>query len=242
MSWRPAVRSSWCRSRSSAACRCALRPIRRLKNGLTWSSVSRRSLDAWSLPKSKNVRAIEEEIAALGKEQRKAGEVDLALIDLGLREVGVDGEVGAHERAWGCRRDRCPPSRRRPSSSCRVRAMPRDVNRPYGLMSSPRPCVTLRMPVTMPGVRHPAQPLVARPSRPDALLVLAPDGALKVDAPGVAVRIEVQRAERNLDLDRPADLAAAGARAFQMPSHCRLSPLMPKSESAISPDGFISKK
>jgi hypothetical protein len=31
-------------------------------------------------------------------------------------------------------------------------------------------------------------------------------------------------------------------RPFQMPSHARLSPLMPKIESAIRPDGFISKK
>ena len=42
--------------------------------------------------------AVEEEVAPLGKEQREARQVDLALIDLGLREVGVDREVGAQAR------------------------------------------------------------------------------------------------------------------------------------------------
>ena len=43
-------------------------------------------------------RAVEEEVALLGKEQREAREVDLPLIDFGLREVGVDGEVGPQQR------------------------------------------------------------------------------------------------------------------------------------------------
>src|SRR6185436_9802956 len=61
------------------------------------------------------------------------------------------------------------------------------------------------------GIGHPSQPLIAHPSHPDAVFVLATDGALEVHAPGVAVGIEVDGAERNLDLDRPADLAAADA-------------------------------
>ena len=38
--------------------------------------------------------ALEEEVALLGKHHREAGEVDLLLVHLHLREVGVDGEVG----------------------------------------------------------------------------------------------------------------------------------------------------
>jgi len=38
-------------------------------------------------------RALEEESPLLRKEQRVLGEVDLPLIDLGLREVGVDRDV-----------------------------------------------------------------------------------------------------------------------------------------------------
>ena len=40
-----------------------------------------------------DVRALEEERPFLGKEKRKAGEVDLTGVDLGLGEVRVDGEV-----------------------------------------------------------------------------------------------------------------------------------------------------
>ena len=39
------------------------------------------------------VGAVEEELTLLRKEQRKAREVGAALIDFGLREIGVDGEV-----------------------------------------------------------------------------------------------------------------------------------------------------
>ena len=43
--------------------------------------------------------AFEEEVALLGKEQVEARQVDLLLVDLDLREVGVDGEVGGEVRA-----------------------------------------------------------------------------------------------------------------------------------------------
>src|SRR6185436_1323124 len=61
-------------------------------------------------------------------------------------------------------------------------------------------------------VRHPVEALVARPSHPDAVFVLAPHRALEVDAPGVGVGVEVQGAEGDLDLDGPADLAVPHAR------------------------------
>jgi hypothetical protein len=38
--------------------------------------------------------ALEEEVALLREEQAEARQVDLLLVDLDLREVGVDGEVG----------------------------------------------------------------------------------------------------------------------------------------------------
>ncbi len=42
---------------------------------------------------------LEEEVALLGEEQAEAREVHLLLVDLHLREVGVDGEVGGQVRA-----------------------------------------------------------------------------------------------------------------------------------------------
>ena len=53
-------------------------------------------------------------------------------------------------------------------------------------------------------VGHALQTLVARPAAPDAHLVLALDRALEVDAPGIAVRVEVVRPERELDFERPS--------------------------------------
>ena len=42
--------------------------------------------------------AFEEELALLRQEQVEARQVDLLLVDLDLREVGVDGEVGGEIR------------------------------------------------------------------------------------------------------------------------------------------------
>ena len=42
--------------------------------------------------------ALEKEVTLLGKEQAESREVDLLLVDLHLREVGVDGEVGGQVR------------------------------------------------------------------------------------------------------------------------------------------------
>ena len=64
----------------------------------------------------------------------------------------------------------------------------------------------------MTRVGHAVEALVARPSHPDAVFVLPAHRALEVDAPGVVVGIEVERAEGDLDLDGPADLAVADAR------------------------------
>jgi hypothetical protein len=43
-------------------------------------------------------RAVEKEIPAFGEEQGVAREVDLALIDLSLGEVGIDRQIGPYER------------------------------------------------------------------------------------------------------------------------------------------------
>ena len=43
-------------------------------------------------------RAVEEEGALLGKEQREPRQVDQALVDLGFGEVGVDGGHAAQAR------------------------------------------------------------------------------------------------------------------------------------------------
>ena len=66
--------------------------MRRLKNGC---SVSPPPL---LLPKSKNVAPSRKKSRFSGKNSEKLREVDLPLIDLGLREVGVDRQVRAQAR------------------------------------------------------------------------------------------------------------------------------------------------
>ena len=77
----------------------------------------------------------------------------------------------------------------------------------YGLISSPQSLIEIPEADEPPRVRQPVQTLVASPPRPEAVLVLAAHRPLEVDAPGVRVRIEVERAERNFDFERPADAA-----------------------------------
>jgi hypothetical protein len=63
--------------------------MRRLKNRYGVSpepAPSRR----WRAGKRERAEPFEEEVALLGKEQVEAGQVDLLLVDLDLREVGVD--------------------------------------------------------------------------------------------------------------------------------------------------------
>ena len=68
--------------------------MRRLKNryGVSPMPAPRPAL---ARPAKANVpRPFEEEVALLREEQVEARQVDLLLVDLDLREVGVDGEVG----------------------------------------------------------------------------------------------------------------------------------------------------
>ena len=109
-------------------------------------------------------------------------------------------------------------------------------------MSRPCPWVTLVRPVTRPALVMRCRPWLRAHPVQIAVLVLARDAARDVDAPGVAVRVEVERAERDLRPRSVHPISLRCTRSFQMPSHWRFWPLMPISASAIAPDGFVSKK
>ena len=72
---------------NSMRCGCpsASSPIRRLKNGWTRNELLPREIEERD--------SLEKKSALFRKQQRKAREVDLPLVDFGLREVRVDGEV-----------------------------------------------------------------------------------------------------------------------------------------------------
>jgi hypothetical protein len=49
-------------------------------------------------PEREHTGVLQEEVALLGKEEGEAGQVELAVVDLGLREVRVEGEAGGEGR------------------------------------------------------------------------------------------------------------------------------------------------
>ena len=68
--------------------------MRRLKKRYGVSPAAGAEPGAGAAGERKCAEALEKEVALLGKEQTEARQVDLLLVDLDLREVGVDGEVG----------------------------------------------------------------------------------------------------------------------------------------------------
>ena len=146
-------------------------------------------------------RPLEEEIAPFWETKRETREVETPLIDLRLSEVGVH----AHPR---------------PQARCDVVVdVEADVAWVRGLVSLFRHIFPIRHRVgnrlesyplrhsleagEPPCVYGLAEALVAPIPAPEDLLVFAADRALEVDPPAVRGRVEVQRAEGNLDLQRP---------------------------------------
>ncbi len=145
---------------------------------------------------------LQEELALLGEEQAELGQVDLLLVGLGLREVGIDGDVEGQGRA-------------QPGLHVEAGAA---IERHVGLTSGahgPAEHVGLHPDVAAlrqvgqagerAGRRGPHDRERARHRRPVGDLVLPPDPPGEVDAPVVpAARLEAQRLERNAELGRPA--------------------------------------
>jgi hypothetical protein len=154
-------------------------------------------------------RAVEEEIAFLRIEQREARQVHLALVDLRLREVGIDRQVRAERRRRVVEEvNTClAGSRRSFVARGRILRAAEDVR----LDVEPVSLGDVGEAGHASGVGHPVEALVTRPARPDAVFVSARERARDVDAPRVAVRVEVERAERDLNLEAPRVFAAMHA-------------------------------
>src|SRR6185436_11110378 len=134
---------------------------------------------------------------------------DLPVVNLGLREVGVDREVRSQQwsdvveeietfaaavdrGAWTVR-----PEKRAEHVRLEVEAM---------ALSD------LGDADDAPRRRQVEQSLVASPPAPVVLFGLAPNGALKIRAPLRRIGVEIHRPEWNLDFDRPPLVEAAYAR------------------------------
>src|SRR6185503_3519540 len=73
----------------------------------------------------------------------------------------------------------------------------------------PDALIDVRDPDNQSGIRHRLEVLVASVSVPDAFFVFASNGSLKIDAPRLAIRIEIQGAERHLDFSNPSLVVSA---------------------------------
>ena len=144
---------------------------------------------------------LEEERTLLGEEQREAIQVDLLIVHFDLREVGVhrgvEGEAGG-QTVLQVAADLAEPRRSR-GFDARLERVTKHIRRDPKVAQRRRLHATKRA-----RERQPIQVELPGNGCPVGALVLAPDVALKVDAPGLIGRGGIpQRAERNGKLRLP---------------------------------------
>ncbi len=145
------------------------------------------------------VGVLKEEVALLGEEQAETRQVDLAVVDLGRREVRVERQRGVRRR-----RDLVEDVERGLEARAAVGARP--VHAPVGHAErrhdvEPEPLLEPFEADGRPGDARVHLPVARHPAY---RLVVALDRALEVDAPGLAARIERDRLEGDPHLGRPA--------------------------------------
>src|SRR5439155_1678240 len=155
-------------------------------------------------PELEDPGALQEELALLGKEDRKPCEIDDRVVDFGLREIGVRGEL--RRQAW---RD-AEPNRLEAdvaraadggrSDRARVAKAAEDV----WLDAQLQPGLEIADAGEMSGLRDLEKREVAAPAGPVRALVLPSDVALEVHAERVEIAARAQRRQRDLDLGGPA--------------------------------------
>ena len=164
-------------------------------------------LELARLPHREQPRVLQEERPLLGEEQVEPVEVDLLVVHLDLREVGVVRQIEGEARGDAVLQVR-PHVSEHGGAGVHVT--------PEGLPEHVRVQLEIPrrrhlQPLELAGQRQPVQVELARQRRPVRLLVPVPDVALEVDSPRLhgAGRV-AQRAERNRELGRPADVGDLG--------------------------------
>ena len=152
-------------------------------------------------PEVEAARVLQEELPRLRKEQVEARQVDAAIVDRGLGEVGVGGERRRHRRprlvedvAAGVHLRVAPVGRVVPARSQRQAGPDVDTQPLIDVLDSVQ--------VSDLGDVDEVDVLIRR--GPTRGLVAAADAAQDVEAPGGRVRREVQALERDRQLHRPA--------------------------------------
>ncbi len=150
------------------------RPICRLKKKIMscdafWRPPPRAAATAGvARPELEHAGVLEEEVALLREEQVEARQVDLLLVGLDLREVGVDGEVPRQARGHAVLHVEAGVvvlvERRRPASLFKLASA-------YGLTRMFAPGLQALQPLVGAGHRHARQLVDAAQRRPVAVLV-----------------------------------------------------------------------
>ena len=176
---------------------------------------SRRQAGAGAPGEGEHAEILEEEIALLGKEQVEPRQVDLLLVDFHLREVGVEGEVRGEVLGDAVSEIAAGAARHVVRERLGKRAIGRDAAEHVRLhLHVPRAGRD-----TKPHQRSSRRDLQdaaegrerARHLRQVRPLVLPPDDAPQVDAPGLLrLGLIAKRLERDRDLDRPALIEDGG--------------------------------
>ena len=155
-----------------------------------------------------NAGALEEELALLREEQRKAGQVDDGFVDFGLGKVGVGRDLGGETRG------QAEPGHLEagvgntgvPAGRGRIAAAAADAVRLDAELESG---VNVLDAHEVAGLRHLQELEVAIPRAPQHALVGAAGEAQEVHAEGGEVFGGAEAGERDLDLGRPAGLGDA---------------------------------
>ncbi len=146
-------------------------------------------------------RVLQEELALLGKEQRKASQVDALLIDLGFGEIRVDGQAGGDRR--GDLVEHVDPGRELAPAVVAV-VVEGLAQHEVGLQPQAEAGRGDLDAAQRQGVGQRADRRFPQLARQAHALVVACDPAFHVGAPSRRVRVDGQRGERDGDLHRPA--------------------------------------
>ena len=159
------------------------------------------------LPHREQARVLQKERPLLREEQVEPVEVDLLVVHLDLREVGVVRQIEGETRSHAVLQVRPHVSERRGAG---VRVAPQRLPEHVGIQLEVPRRRDLQ-PAQLARQRQPVQVELARQRRPVRLLVPVPDVALEVDAPRQrGARRVAQRAERDGELGGPADVGDRG--------------------------------
>ena len=165
--------------------------------------------------KRERPEVLQEEIPLLGKEQVEARQVHLLLVDLDLREIGVDRDVDGQVLCHAVLEIAADPVRRVVREAGRDRRIGREARQRVWLQFE-HPGAGWHLQAHQRRRRRHLQDAAKRGQRARHLcevgpLVLPADDAAQVDAPGLlASGLIAERLERDGHLDRPSAVELAG--------------------------------